>query len=100
MLLLLLLRLDKVAQLGKGDPKVGISHKQSLFQLLEVPHEDQAAHLLHMYRGARSIPCILSDWWVSLCEFLWAQVNDSVGFLVVCPSILPLPLLRDSPSFA
>jgi hypothetical protein len=35
---------------------------------LEVPNEDTATQFLHMYRGPRSIPCILSGWQFNLYE--------------------------------
>jgi hypothetical protein len=61
---LFLLRLDKMAHLGERDPKARgegyKSQRQLLPLLLGVPHENQAAHLLHMFRRPRSVPCMLS----------------------------------------
>jgi hypothetical protein len=42
---------------GEGDPVGGNRDWDSLCSTLE-PHEDKAAHLLQMYRGPRSNPCI------------------------------------------
>jgi hypothetical protein len=56
---------------GKGSK--GRVQRQPLLLLLEGPHEDQAACLLHMC--GRSISCMLSGWWLIFCEPLWAQVS-------------------------
>ena len=97
---ILLLRPDRVEELRESDPKAGNRQSQSLL-LLGVPHEDQAAHMLHMYRGPKSIPCMLSGWQPRLCEFLCGPVVDSVGFPVMsliplAPSLLSSLLQQDS----
>jgi hypothetical protein len=86
---------------GKGSRDRQQGQSQPLLLQLQVPHEDQAAHLLHMYQETTSISGMLFGWWFSFCEPLWSRLVDSVGFLVVSlatldPSILPLPLLQDS----
>ena len=50
-------------------------HPLLFAQLLRVPHEDQAAHLLHTCRKPTSIIRTLLSCWISLCELLWAQVH-------------------------
>jgi hypothetical protein len=70
----LLLRLDKAVR-GKVPEGRWLSQRQLLFLLSGDLHEDQAACLLHMCRGHRSVLCMLSGWWFSLCEPLWAQVS-------------------------
>jgi hypothetical protein len=77
------------------------SERQLPLQLLGTPHEEQAAHLLHMCKGPRSSPFVLS-----VFESLHGHKSvDSVGLLVVAltplaPSFLPPILLQDSPSSA
>jgi hypothetical protein len=80
---------------GKGSKGRQQSQRQPLLLLL-VLHEDQAVQLLHMFRGPRSTPCMLS---VSVGPC------DSVGFLSVsltslAPSILLPPIPQDSPCSA
>jgi hypothetical protein len=65
----------RTAQLGERDPKAGNVARDSPAPALGVPHEDPTAGLLHMCRGPRSIPCMLSGWQTSLYEPLWAQVS-------------------------
>jgi hypothetical protein len=49
-----------VVQLGEGDPMAGHRVKDSpLLQILGVSQEDQAIHLLQMYRGPKSSPWFL-----------------------------------------
>ena len=40
----------------------------------KIPHENQAAQLLHMCRGPSYISCLFSGWWFCLIEHLWGQV--------------------------
>lgn len=51
------------------------SQRQPLFQWLGDWHEDQGSHLLHISRGPRQVLRMLSDWWFSLPEPLWAQIH-------------------------
>jgi hypothetical protein len=51
--------------------------------LLGNPYEDQAAHLLQICRGPGSSPCMLFDWWFSLCEPHGPMLLDSIGLLVM-----------------
>jgi hypothetical protein len=95
----------KAAQLGERAPKAGnrIRDSQSLLLLLGVPHEDQATQLLHMCRRPRSVACILSSWWFSLCEPPWAQISWFYRFSCavldpLIPTTLPPPLPQGSPS--
>jgi hypothetical protein len=51
------------------------NQRQPLFLLLEVPHEDQAVHLLHMCRGTRLVPA-------------WCLVGGSVSVSPYVPRIV------------
>ena len=89
------------------DPKAHNRVRDSLYSNcgVEDPYEEQAAHLLHMCRGPWPIPCMLFDWWFSLCEPPWAQVSllcrSSCGVLdPPAPSILLLTLTQVSLSSA
>jgi hypothetical protein len=48
-----------------------------LLQLFGILHEDQAAHLLHMFRLPRSNPCMLFGWLFSL----WEPPNVHISWL-------------------
>jgi hypothetical protein len=78
-------------QLGEGDPVVGnrVRDRQPLLQLLGDPHEDQATHLLQMWRGP--VPaCSLVGGSVSV-GLHGARLVDSVGLHVVSlPPSAPL----------
>lgn len=45
---------------GMGSKDRQQSQRQPLLLLLVVPHEDLHAQLLHMCKGPKSIPCVLS----------------------------------------
>jgi len=68
----------------QGSPVMGMkstgrqqSQEQRLPQLLRDPHEDQAAHLLHMFGKPRSSLCWLFGWWFSL----WVSPRVQVSWL-------------------
>lgn len=60
---------------GKGSNGRQQSQRHPLLLLLGISHEDPIAKLLHMCRGPRSVPCMLSGWCFSLCKTLWAHVS-------------------------
>jgi hypothetical protein len=67
-------RLDSTV--GEKVPKIRQpSQRRLLLLLLGEPQEDQTTQLLHMCRGRRSVPCMLTGWQFCLCELLWAQVK-------------------------
>lgn len=84
------LRLDKAAQLGEQDPQAENRLRGSATppQLLGDPHEDQAAHMWHVYvcEEPRSSPHMLFCCWFSLWEF----PNDPVCWL--CWSFCRVPV--------
>ena len=43
------------------------------------PHEDQTAHLLHVYERPSSSPCMFFGWWSSLRESQGSRLVDSVA---------------------
>lgn len=51
------LRPDKANHFGEQDPQAGKQQTQGqpLLQLLWNPHEDHAAHMLHMFSGAARV---------------------------------------------
>lgn len=53
---------------GRGSNGRHQSQRQPPLQLLGDTHEDQTAHLLHMYKGCRSSLCMVFGWWFSLCD--------------------------------
>lgn len=58
----------------KGSKGLCQSQRYPLLLLLGDPHDVQTAHLLFMYRGSKSISCMLFGQWFSVCEPPWAQV--------------------------
>jgi len=86
------------------DPDTGNRVRDNPTPTVRSPHEDPEAQLLHMCRGPRSIPCMLSGWQFSLYKPHGHRLVDYVGLLVVslttlAPSVLPPPLQQDSPQF-
>lgn len=60
---------------GKGSNGRHQNQRHPLLLLLGISYEDPIAQLLHMCRGPRSGPCMLSGWCFSLCKTLWAHVS-------------------------
>ena len=58
--------MDKAAKLGERVLKADNIDRASPWALLGVPHENPATQLLHMYKGPKSAPYMLSGWQYSL----------------------------------
>ena len=55
----------------------------------KIPHENQAAQLLHMCRGPSYISCLFSGWWFCLIEHLWAQGQVCWFCVFSCGVVVP-----------
>lgn len=76
--------------LGERYTKAGNRVRVSCYSRWYESHMKSILHNCYIYsEGLGLSPCMLCDWWFSLCKPLWAQVS-SIGFLLV--SMKPLPL--------
>lgn len=87
---------QKAAQLAEGDPKTYNRVRDSpLLQMLGNSDEDQAAHLLQIYRASMCMQPMHAGWWINLCELPWAQVSlpckSSCTVLDPSSSFIPSP---------